>query len=207
MSLDTYTNLKQEIIDWSHRGDIDLKVDTFIKMAEQDMFANPDEVLRVRGQEIRSTATTDGQYLALPDDFQSMRSLLIVTGGGNIELIQKAPMQLITEPTTGRPCFFTVTSQIEFDRIPDSNYGVIMQYYSIPTPLSSSNETNDILTNYPNVYLFGALAAAMTWADDNEQAASNYQSFIRAIKGANKKDKQGRYGPAPAITLVGQGIA
>ena len=45
MSLDTYTNLKQEIIDWSHPGDIDLKVDRFIKMAEQDMFANPDEVI------------------------------------------------------------------------------------------------------------------------------------------------------------------
>ena len=207
MSLDTYTNLKAEIIDWSHRGDIDLKVDTFIKMAEQDMFANPDEVLKVRGQEVRSTATTDGQYLALPDDFQSMRSLLLVTGAGNVELIQKAPMQIRTNPTPGQPCFFTVTSQVEFDRVPDSNYGLIIQYYAIPTALSASNATNEILTNFPNVYLFGALAAVNSWANDTEEATIKYQSFIRAIKGANKKDKQGRYGPAPAITLVGQGIA
>ena len=207
MSLANYTELKQEIIDWSHRGDIDLKVETFIKMAEQEMYANPDEVLRVRGQETRSTATTDGQYLALPDDFQSIRSLLLTTSGGNVELIMKAPAQLITEPTTGQPCFFTVTSQIEFDRIPDSNYGVIIQYYAVPAALSDTNATNAILTNFPNIYLFGALSAANTYADNNEEAAINYSSFIRSIKGANKKDKQGRYGPAPAMTLVGQGIA
>lgn len=207
MSLATYTALKQEIIDWSHRGDIDLKVDLFIKMAEEEMYANPDEVLRVRGQETRSTATTNGQYLALPDDFQSIRSLLITTSGGNIEVLPKAPAQLVTEPTVGLPCFFTVTSQIEFDRIPDSDYGVIIQYYAVPAPLSDTNATNTILTNFPNIYLFGALSAANTYANDNEEAAINYSSFIRSIKGANKKDKQGRYGPAPAMTLVGQGIA
>lgn len=207
MSFDTYTNLKQEIIDWSHRGDIDLKVDTFIKMAEQSMFANKEEILKVRGEETRSTATTSGKYLGLPDNFQSMRSLLITTGGGDIELIQKAPAQMFDEPTTGRPCFFSITSQIEFDRVPDSNYEMTMQYYAIPTPLSSTNATNSILTNFPNIYLFGALAAANSYANDNEEAAANFASFIDAIKGANKKDKQGRYGPSPAITLVGQGIA
>ena len=36
MSLDTYANLKLEIIDWSHRDDLDLKIDTFIEMAEQE---------------------------------------------------------------------------------------------------------------------------------------------------------------------------
>ena len=207
MALDTYTKLKQQIIDWSHRGDLDLKVDLFIQMAEQDMFANDDAVLKVRGEETRSTATTDGKYLALPDDFQSMRSLLITTAGGDIELIQKAPAQMFDEPTTGLPCFFSVTSQIEFDRVPDSNYEMMMQYYAEPTPLSSDNATNSILTNFPNIYLFGSLAAAATWAEDFEVAASHYATFIRAIKGANKKDKQGRYGPAPALTLVGQGIA
>ena len=207
MSLSTYIELKQEIIDWAHRGDIDLRVETFIKMAEQEMYANPDEVLRIRGQETRSTATTDGKYLALPDDFQSIRSLLITTSGGNVELLPKAPAQLVTEPTVGQPCFFAVTSQIEFDRIPDSNYGVIIQYYAVPAALSDTNATNTILTNFPNIYLFGALSAANTYANNNEEAAINYSSFIRSIKGANKKDKMGRYGPAPAMTLVGQGIA
>jgi hypothetical protein len=207
VSLDTFDNLKKEIIDWSHRSDIDLKVDTFIKMAEQDMFANPDEILRVRGQETRSTATVDGQFLALPDDFQSMRGLSIAAAGGDVNLVMKAPSQITTKPTTGLPNSFTVTSQIEFDRVPDSGYVATIQYYAIPTPLSSSNQTNDILTKFPNIYLFGALSAVFLWAGDQEQYATAYRSYISAIKGANKKDKQGRYGPSPSMTIVDRSIA
>lgn len=207
MSLDTFDNLKREIINWSHRSDIDLKVETFIQMAEQDMFANSDEVLRVRGQETRSTATLDGKYLALPDDFQSMRELSLFANGGDFNLEMKAPTQIKTKPTTGLPNSFTVTSQIEFDRVPDSAYTATIQYYAIPTPLSTANQTNIILTKFPNIYLFGALAAAFMWAGDQEQFNSAYRSFISAIKGANKKDKQGRYGSSPSMSLVGQGIA
>ena len=203
MSLDTYDNLKLEIIDFSHRSDLDLKIDTFIDMAEQDMFANPDEILRVRGQEVRLEDTTSGQFLALPADFQSMRSIQLVTGGGDIELCFKAPADMQQIPGPGQPNFFTVTSQIEFERVPDSDYDIILQYYAIPAPLSSSNQTNAILTTFPNIYLFGALAALWSFANDEVEAARNYQSFIRAIKGANKKDKQGRYGPAPAMTPAG----
>ena len=207
MSLDTFDNLKKEIINWSHRSDIDLKVETFIKMAEQDMFANPDEVLRVRGQETRSTATTDGKYLALPDDFQSMRGLSLETTNGSINLEMKAPSQISIKSTTGMPNSFTVTSQIEFDRVPDTDYSIEMQYFAIPAPLSSSTQENAILTKFPNIYLFGALSAAYMWAGDTENQAKSYSAFIGAIKGANKKDKQGRYGSTPSLSLVGQGIA
>lgn len=203
MSLDTYDNLKQEIIDFSHRSDIDLKIDTFIEMAEQDMFANSDEILRVRGQEIRLETVTSGQFLPLPDDYQSMRSIQLVTGNGDTEICFRAPAQMKQEPGTGQPLFFTVTSQIEFNRVPDSDYDIVLQYYAIPAPLSSSNQTNEILDNFPNIYLFGALAAVFTFASDPVLTAQYYATFIRAIKGANKKDKQGRYGPAPAMTPAG----
>jgi hypothetical protein len=203
MSLDTYDNLKQEIIDFSHREDIDERVDTFIRMAESDMFANPDEILRVRGQEVRLETVTSGQFLSLPADFQSMRSVQLVTGNGDCELKYRAPAQMKQDPGTGRPLYFTVTSQIEFERVPDTDYDIILQYYAIPTPLSSSNQTNAILNTFPNIYLFGALAATFTYASDSMMAAQHYASFIRAIKGANKKDKQGRHGPAPAMTPAG----
>jgi len=38
---------------------------------------------------------------------------------------------------------------------------------------------------------------------DTENSAKYLQLFIAAIKGANKKDKQGRYGPAPALSPAG----
>ena len=120
MAISTYEELKQEIIDWSHRGDIDLKVDTFISMAETAMFSNEIEVLKVRGQEVRSTSTTSGQYLALPDDYLSIRSIRLLIPDNDTDVRYRAPTQMDRESGTGRPLYFTVTSQIEFSRVPHS---------------------------------------------------------------------------------------
>jgi len=203
MSLSTFNDLKLEIIDFSHRDDIDQKVDTFIELAEQEMFANPDEVLRVRGQETRLETVTAGQFLSLPADFQSMRSVKLVTGSGDCELKFRAPAQIRLQPDTGQPSFFTVTDRIEFERVPDSNYDIVLQYFAIPAPLTTANQTNEILDNFPGIYLYGALKQVFLWAVDTEEAPKYHTLFIAAIKGANKKDKQGRYGPAPAMTPPG----
>ena len=56
MAIDTFDKLKQQIIDYSHRGDLDLKIPTFIELTEVAMLANPEEILKVRGQEVRSRA-------------------------------------------------------------------------------------------------------------------------------------------------------
>jgi hypothetical protein len=53
------------------------------------------------------------------------------------------------------------------------------------------------------VYLFGALAALFGYAVDTQQEALYINKFISAIRGANKADKKGRYGPAPAMSLTG----
>lgn len=198
-----YDSLKQEIITWAHRDDVDLHIDTFIQLAETDMFSNPIEVLKVRGQEARSTAATSGQYLALPDDFIKMRSLRFLIPGEQWELYQRAPEQMHREPATGRPDQFTVTSQIEFNRVPDSDYEIEMQYFAKPAPLSTTNASNEVLADNPNIYLFGALAALFKWARQPQDSAEYYDQFIDSIKGANMLFKKGRYGANPQMTLEG----
>ena len=200
MAIDTFDKLKQQIIDYTHRGDLDLKIPTFIELAEVAMLANDIQVLKIRGQEVRSLANTDGQYLALPDDFQAARGLRIVTGENNsINLGYRAPSDIRYRSGTGQPSTFTVTSQIEFDIVPDTVYSVEIHYYKDPAPLTSSNQTNDVLTRFPTIYLFGGLWQAFEYAMDTENSAKYLALFAGAIKGANKKDKQGRYGPAPSM--------
>jgi hypothetical protein len=203
MAISNYTELKEQVITWSHRDDIDQLVDNFIDLVEVEMFNNPNEVLRVRGQETRSTATTSGKYLALPDDYQSIRNLRFDVTGEVYELDYQTPDLLNRYPSTGRPQSFTVTSQIEFNRVPDQNYTIEMQYYALPTGISSASPTNEILTKFPTIYLFGCLWAVFNYATDQAESQKYYTQFINAIKGANKKDKQGRYGPAPSVTIAG----
>jgi hypothetical protein len=202
--LDTYDNLVKEIIDWSHRDDLGVKIPDFIQLAENAMYSNEVEVLAIRGMEMISTSTTTGQYVALPTDFESARSVRLVTGDNGGELRFQAPEQMRKQVATGKPTFFTVIgNEIQFDRVPDSAYTLEIQYYRKEPSLSTLVQTNAILTSHPSIYLYGALAQVYFFSQDEQQALKYTQLFISAIKGANKADKKGRYGPAPSMSIDG----
>lgn len=202
MALTNFDELCKAIVDWSHRGDLGVKIPDFVSLTENAMYSNDAEVLTVRSMETISTALTAGQYLSLPDDFESARSVRLVTDGGGGELRFQAPEQMRKQVAGGRPTFFSIVgNEIQFDRIPDSEYTIEIQYYRKATPLTEANQTNDILTNHPNIYLYGALAQAFSYSQDDQQASKYIQLFIGAIKGANKADKKGRYGPAPSMSV------
>ena len=204
MALSSYSDLKKSIINWSHRDDLDLLIDDFIELAEVEMFSNSAEILQLRGMEARATASTGvDQFLALPAGFESMRSMRLIVNDGGGALRFKTPESLVRRSGTGRPAYFTVTDQIEFDVTPDSSYTVEFNYIALPTPLSSVNTTNTVLDNHPNIYLYGALWALFTHADDEAQAQKYYNRFVSGIKGANQADNDGRYGPAPYARVQG----
>lgn len=196
MSLDTYANLKLELIDRSHRADLDLKIDTFISLAEGEMLANPVEVLKIRGQEVReafSTNTTD-RFAALPTGYQSMRKMRIqIINGTSEEIYYRTPAGLQIFDYTDMPRFFTITDQIEFDRISDQVYTGEIQYYQGFTPLSDTNTTNTVLTDHPNIYLYGGMRQLKLQTNQYAESDGYYTLFIEAIQGANRQDEIGRY--------------
>lgn len=204
MALTNYDELQKELVDWSHRSDLGTKLADFIQLAENAMYSNDQEVLTTRSMETISTALTAGQYLSLPDNFESARSVRLVTSDNGGYLKFQAPEQMRKQVAGGRPSFFTIVgNEIQFDRTPDSEYTIEIQYFRKATPLSDTNLTNEILTNHPSIYLFGALTALFSYSQDTEQQVKYGQMFFGAIKGANKADKKGRYGPAPSMSIEG----
>lgn len=201
MAISSYNELKTAIQNWAKRGDILSVVDDFIGLAEADIW----QTLKIRDMEARATATapTADRFLQLPDGFLKMRKLVLVSGSTNYELRHVAPESMQVEPAAGRPKEFTVTTQLEFDRTPDSAYTVEMQYYRSLTALSSSNQTNGVLTRFPSVYLYGSLFHFAQWAHNNDLLAKYGALFGEAIDAANKVDRRGRHGPAPAMRTEG----
>ncbi len=202
MALDTVQNLRAAVKRQSHRNDIDdAQVNDFIDQAESEIYANEFDILRVREMDTRSTATTSTtvRFLELPDNFLEMRRLSILLGSGDTpDVTFRAPNQIIVRPS-GRPKFFTVTSQLEFDRIPDTAYDVEMQYYQSAEPLTDLAPTNFVLTTYPNIYLYGTLWALFLWTMDEQRATYYRNLFLGAIRGANKGTLKGTYGPTPSM--------
>jgi hypothetical protein len=206
MALENYTELKKAVIKWSHRDDLDLLIPDFIDLAETLMMQNDDEILKPRSQEVRAIAVMDdtSRFMALPDRFLSMRRLRIRDDTQYCKLDFRTPNQMNSSEESGLPTRFTVTSQLEFNVIPEKAYDLEMQYLVALSPLSGENQTNNILTDSPNVYLFGALWALFTHIQMDAEAGKYLLLFIEAIKGSNASAKAGRYGPRPVMIPKGR---
>lgn len=209
MALSNFSNLKASIKARSKRNDITQdQLADYIAQAESEFYFNAVAPLRIRAMEARATATasTSSRFLALPDSFLQMRRLKLnqpFSGGSDTDVRFLTPEQMPLRNLTDIPVFFTVTSQIEFDSTPDQAYTVEMQYIKKLTALDDTNTTNSILTNHPNIYLFGALWALFQDYMENDLAEYYYNKFITSIQGANMADDAGRYGPAPIIRKEG----
>ena len=199
MPLNNYDNLKDSVIKWSKRDDVSTFVDDFIDLCEAEMY----KTLRIRDMQARATADTSGRYLELPDSFIEMRRLRLISGSQNYELQSCVPESLRIISSGGIPSFYTVTTQLEFDRTADATYTIEMQYWKSLTVLDDTNTTNQVLTRFPDIYLFGSLWALYDWAMEPDLSNYYYQKFQNSIKQANDMDAKGRIGPTPQMRIDG----
>lgn len=201
MSFSDYSGLKTAIQNWSKRDDVGNMIADFIRLTEIKI----DETLQLRVNEKRAIAriNTSDRFIALPRGFVEMRSLRILHAGKWSDVFFKVPETLNVRAQKGTPYFYTVNHQLEFDCIPDQRYTLEMTYYLTLDPLSDENKTNTVLQQYPDLYLYGALAELYTWARDEENAAYYEMMFEKKSAAAKRKEKRGRYGSAPSVTSTG----
>ena len=174
-----YTTLKSSIESWSHRSDLTSVLDDFIALAEQRL----DTDLQVRELEASATGNLSGATLALPADFSKFRRLTInTTTKYSPEYIGAEGLRSRYSSSNGMPKYFAIVgTNIEFDRTPDSTYSYTLDYWKEVPALTAVAPTNDILTEYPGVYLFACLreVAAYTKSDsDMQRYQLKYQQYL-----------------------------
>jgi hypothetical protein len=174
-----YTTLKSSIESWSHRSDLTSVLDDFIALAEQRL----DTDLQVRELEATATGNLSGATLALPADFSKFRRFTInTTTKYSPENIGADGLRSRYSSSNGLPKYFAIVgTNIEFDRTPDSTYSYTLDYWKEVPALTAIAPTNDILTEYPGVYLFACLmeAAAYTKSDsDMQRYEVKYQQYL-----------------------------
>ena len=74
-----------------------------------------------------------------------------------------------------------------------------MQFYEMPDGISETNQTNIVLTKYPNIYLQGSLWALWQAFGENQRSEYYYSKMISAISNVNKSETRARHGNAPVI--------
>ena len=188
-SIVDYATLQTAVANWLHRADLTALVPDFISLAENEMSAD----IVARPMETRAvlTAIPGNAYITLPNDVLEFRRLILVTDPTYV-LRYESPDQISTDyPTalSGKPTLYTVIgSTVQLAPIPDSNYSLELTYRQTIPALSVSNTTNWLLTNFPNVYLYGAICAAQPYMMNDERLGTFKNLYAEAVSKINSID-------------------
>lgn len=193
MAITTYSELQTAVKNWLHRADLDAIIPDFITLCEVKF----NRRLRIATMETRVTATLDEQYESVPSDFLSMRS--IQTTGASGRTLEYLPPDVFNKSyktsNTGTPQYYTIIgSTIAIAPTPDSNtsYTMEMIYYKAISALSNSNTSNWMLSNHPDVYLYGSLAEAQGYLKDDKRIPiwiAQYEKAIAAVEAADDRER------------------
>jgi hypothetical protein len=190
MSISTYTLLKAEIANHLDR-DNDASIDSFIDLAE----ARHKREVRIRQMIARASSTVSTRYVALPGDFLEMKTVRLMTSPVTVlSEVSIYEMNRIRVEGSGRPTYYTIHEEIEFNKTPDSSYTLEMIYYHSLDPLTNDNQSNAILERAPDLYLYGALLASAPFLMNDERIQVWSALYSSALEGINSMDKR-RAGP------------
>ncbi len=187
MAITNYTELQTAIADWSKRS-ASQAVD-FIALAETRINA----LLASRMAEVESSLTgvVGSRYIALPSGFIYPLALWRDYPTGTRSQIIYASAEVITpnSASNGFPGFYMIDgSNIAFEYPNSEAFTYILRYkkgYDI-----AATTTNDILTNYPDVYLYGALVEAAAFAREYNIIDRWEARFQEALKNAHIAESQ-----------------
>lgn len=181
MAIDTYTNLRAEIADWLNRQDLTNQIPTFIRLLETQV----ERSLRVRHMVTRSTIQVSSQFTNLPADYLSLVNVQLDTDP--VTQLEYVPMGHLDDvrrqyPSASKPMFYSIVgTQIEVAPVPDATYDMEIVYYAkIPKLATGTQETNWLLDNYGDLYLYGALMNAAPYLED-DQRVGLWSTALNAI--------------------------
>lgn len=188
MTLSTRSELITDIGNYMHRDDLTGIIPTFIRMVE----ANLNKHLRVAQMMTQATLTltpgTDTE--ALPSDFLEARSLILQgAADNNLVLNYQTPrvLEMRSNSTqTGKPDNYTIIGEdLKFAPSPDSAYDVELEYFAEIPALTSGNTTNWLLTDAPDIYLYGCLLQGAAYVRDRnilDTWRTAYYDSVRMLK-------------------------
>ncbi|WEF34862.1 phage adaptor protein [Pseudoduganella chitinolytica] len=190
MALTTYDGLVAAVASWAHNKALAPQIPDCIALAEARIKA----LLQARGQEESTTLATvkAAKGVTLPADLLQVRAVSIPGIAPSIDYVTPAQYAAHYDGSLGQPREYTmVDGQMQLGPVPDAVYSMTLVYQASYPALSSTNQTNGLLTKWPNLYLWGALVEAATFMEDPERLAKYEGKFASALAGINTIEATG----------------
>ena len=183
----TWTSLKALIAAELKRDDLTSYIPDFINQAE---FRLSREIRPAGFERYTSSAMTAGDpFLTTPSRYQGAISLHVIVSSARKAVFNRSYSWLLdywpTQATTGVPKYYADMgdSALKVAPTPASDYSFELAYYEKLQPLDSSNETNWLTENAPDILLYASLLEAAPFLRDDARIAVWEKMLDRLVGG------------------------
>lgn len=213
MALANYTDLQTAVADWTHRSDLTSRIPDFVTLLEAHI--NRNLRLRVMEQDFTLTTSAGSATAALPTTrfIAPIDCYIAWSGTGKRKLFKRAPADLPFGTSNAPPRYWSIDgTNVRFDCPVDSStqYVITLRYWQALALATTT--TNDLMTNHPDVYLFGTLVQAARFirfsVDDINGWRAAYEDALAEVQVSDGQNSDadlivdaGLAGP-PAVNIL-----
>ena len=207
MAINTYATLQTAVANWLDRSDLTDRIPEFIALAEArmnrtlrlSMMLNVDETT-LGGAATLVAGTRD---YALPSGYLQMVDFHLRTSPiTTLSYLTPENMNRMWAGSQGgKPLAYTIFAdnstgtpikKIRLGPSPASAYDYSIMFYKKIDALSVANTTEQMLTDNPDIYLYGALLEAEPFLMNDQRVqlwATAFQESVRALQEQDNKDR------------------
>lgn len=206
MAITSYAELQTALDNWLNRSDLSSRTPEFISLAEAKFnrrIRNPEMLTR------DDTFTVASQYETLPTGFLSAERFVLLTNP-DVELNYVTPEELSEKKfvlrNTAKPIYYTVIGDsFEFLPEPADTYTASLLYYKRLDGLATT-DPNWLLTNHPDIYLYGALCEAEPYMRNDERLPVWKSLLAEALQELEREGQRKKHSSTPTMRVpaIGQ---
>jgi hypothetical protein len=211
----TYGGLRAGVLAWLARsGDalLDARFDDFLLNCERRLYwgyatEDPGNPLRSDPLRIVEMETVDPAFALLavtpqPAAFLELISAQLNSPNAPLQIVAQRTIDGYASSTPNQPRLIAVSGS-NFRVFPDpgaGSYAATLRYYQkLSTPTASA--ANAILTNYPDLYLYGCLVEAAIFTQDEPAALRYLPLYNASVAGLNARTQRITASSVPVIRL------
>jgi len=206
MALSTFSELKTSVANYLNRDDLTSVIPDFITLTENRI--NRELRSRANVSRVITTTTSGTDLYDFPADLIELRSVSYVSGSNKNALSYMTPESGTREYGTtanGAPrAYSSLGKVIKLIPTPDAEYTIELIYYNQLASLSDSRTTNNILTEFPSLYLYGACLEGAIFLNDSDEITRFDAIFNRTLVSIQESEEKARYG-GNVMTMTVQG--
>ena len=183
-----YTELKADVATWLARTDLTSVIPNFITMGEA--YLNRHLRLLQMETEASVTLSSSAETAALPTGWLENISLRFNDNSAKLNQISAAKLADHKSTSSGKPTEYIITSTFEFNRPADQAYTLKARYFKKWN--ITSDATNTLLTNAPDVYTFASMVEAGVYTRNQGMIGIWVPKRDEGIKWLNSLDARTR---------------